>query len=122
MKRLYNILLLLSGISFIAIVTSGKISFTCILKNLFGICCPGCGLTRSFKAILNFDLYDAFKYNILGIPLFLLCIITFIGLIIDIIKNKDATIKFYFKIFTKYYIGIIILLIITTIINNINGI
>jgi len=122
MKRIINISLLFLGILFIFITTNGYIKFNCIFKSLFSVCCPGCGLTRSFKAILNFDLYDAFKYNILGIPLFLLCIITFIGLIIDIIKNKDATIKFYFKIFTKYYIGIIILLIITTIINNINGI
>jgi len=122
MKRLYNILLLLSGISFIAIVTSGKISFTCILKNLFGICCPGCGLTRSFRAILQLDFYNAFNYNILGIPLFIFGIITCISLIIDIIKNDNSNINYIINFLSKYYIFVITLIIITMVINNIRGI
>lgn len=122
MKRIHNILILIFGISFIFITTSGYIKLNCLFKSLFDICCPGCGLTRAFKSMLNFNLYNAFKYNILGIPLFILCIVAFISLIIDIIRNKNTTIMFYFKIFSKYYIGIIIILIITMIINNVNGI
>ena len=122
MKRLFNILLLLFGISFVIIVTSGIINFTCVLKKLFGICCPGCGLTRSFKSILQLDFYSAFNYNILGIPLFIFGIITCIGLIIDTIKNDNKTITFILRILEKYYIFIIILVIIAMIINNIRGI
>lgn len=122
MKRLINILLLLFGIGFVVIVTSGIINFTCIFKDLFDICCPGCGLTRSFKSILQFDFYGAFNYNILGIPLFIFGIITCIGLIIDIIKNDNKTINNILVIFKKYYIIIIILVVITMIINNIRGI
>ena len=122
MKRLINILILIFGISFIFIATSGYVKLNCLFKSIFDISCPGCGLTRSFRSILNFDLYNAFKYNILGIPLFILCIVTIISLIIDIIRGKDTTIKFYFNIFSRYYIGIIIILVVTMIINNINGI
>jgi len=122
MKRLFNILLLLLGISFIVIITSGIINYTCIFKNLFGICCPGCGLTRSFRSIIQLDFYSAFNYNILGIPLFIFGIITCIGLVIDIIKNDNRTIHYILILLEKYYIFIIILVIIAMIINNIRGI
>lgn len=122
MKRLINILLLLFSISFIIVVTSGIIDYNCIFKDLFGIRCPGCGLTRSFRSIFNLDFYSAFNYNILGIPLFIVGIVTYIGLIIDIIKNNNKTVVFLMNIFKNYYIYIICLIVITMIINNIRGI
>lgn len=122
MKRLINILLLIFGISFIWIVTSGIINVYCLFKSLFGIRCPGCGLTRSFRSILSLDFYSAFNYNILGIPLCIVGIIVLISMIIDIIRNDNKTINYIFKFLKKYYVVIIILIIITTIINNINGI
>ena len=122
MKRIYNILILFFGTTFILIMTSGLIKYSCIFKKIIGIRCPGCGLTRSFRAIINLDFYNAFNYNILGIPLFIICIVFFISITVDIIRNKNNTILFINKILKKYYILIIILLGITTIINNINGI
>lgn len=122
MKRLINILLLIFGISFIWIVTSGIININCLFKSLFGIRCPGCGLTRSFRSILNLDFYSAFNYNILGIPLFIIGVVIIISMIIDIIRNDNETIIYIFDFLKKYYIIIIIILIITTIINNIKGI
>ena len=122
MKRLINILLLIFGISFIWIVTSGIINVNCLFKSLFKIRCPGCGLTRSFRAIFNLDFYSAFNYNAFGIPLFIIGVVIIISMIIDIIKNKNKTIIYIFNFFKKYYIIIIIILIITIIINNIKGI
>ena len=122
MKRLINILLLIFGISFIWIVTSGTINVNCIFKTLFDIRCPGCGLTRSFRAIFDLDFYKAFNYNILGIPLFITLVITLVSMIIDIIGNNNKTITYIFNFLKKYYIIIIIIIVITTIINNIKGI
>ena len=84
MKRHINILLLIFGISFIWIVTNGIIKLECVFKSLFSVRCPGCGLTRSFRSILNLDFYNAFNYNILGIPLFIIGIV----IIISILKEK----------------------------------
>ena len=42
----------------------------CPLNHLVGIPCPFCGLTRSFLEIGQFNLVEAVKYHILGIPLF----------------------------------------------------
>ena len=122
MKRIVNILILFSGILFIYIVVSGLIPFECLLKKLFDIRCPGYGLTRSFRDIINLNFGSAIKYNILGIPLFIIIFDLSIGLSIDIILNTNETLKYINKFFKKNYIIIIFILIITGIINNINGI
>ena len=122
MKRLINIFILIFSISFVIIIVSGNFKLDCIIKDMFNICCPGCGLTRSFRAILNFNFIEAIYYNILGIPLFICGIILFISFIIDIIKNNNKTIIMINNILNKYYAAIVILVIITFIINNINGI
>ena len=49
----------------------------CIFRLLYGVSCPGCGLTRAYKSILNLDLKSAFYYHPLfwTIPIILyLCI------------------------------------------------
>ena len=73
-KRIINLIILLSGTLFIFIIVTGKVNVECLFKKIFHISCPGCGLTRSFRSILNLDFINAFKYNILGIPLFILII------------------------------------------------
>ena len=121
-KRIINLIILLSGTLFIFIIVTGKVNVECLFKKIFHISCPGCGLTRSFRSILNLDFINAFKYNILGIPLFVSFIVFSIMLIFDIIKNSNTSIKAIMNVFKNYYLIIIFILIITTIINNINGI
>lgn len=122
MKRVINLIILIIGTLFVYIATSGIITLKCPFKYFLNIRCPGCGLTRSFRAILNLDFISSFKYNILGIPLFIFCILFIIFLIRDIIINSNATIKGINNFLSKNYTIIIIILIITMIINNINGI
>ena len=118
MKRLINIVILLFSSLFAITVLSGKIKVDCLFKRILGISCPGCGLTRSIKS----DIITSFKYNIFGPILFILFIVSIIFLIRYIIKNEDKTIKYIYKLFSKYYYIIIICLIISMIINNIRGI
>lgn len=40
-----------------------KFKTICILKNVFGIDCAGCGGTRMVIALLHLDFYQAFRYN-----------------------------------------------------------
>ena len=94
--------------------------FECIFLKYLGIACPGCGLTRAFRYIVKLDFVNAFKMNILSIPLFILMIVLFVMIIIDIIKDKFYTERFLMYLWTKYKYLILILLIITMIVNNLN--
>jgi hypothetical protein len=47
----------------------------CIIKNLTGFDCPGCGLTRSILHFTHADISRSLDLNILGIPLFILFVI-----------------------------------------------
>ena len=94
----------------------------CLFKTLFHIPCPGCGLTRGFKALFKLDIIGSFKYNILCIPLFIF-IVYYLYLIVSDLINKDK--KTYERIklfFNKYYIIIIILIILSEIINIVRNI
>jgi len=48
---------------------------TCLIKEIIGIPCPGCGMTRAYISLMHFDIKVAFYYH----PLFVLpAIIAFI--------------------------------------------
>ena len=122
MKKNINILLLIFLIGVVLIFTSNKFSYECPFKMLFGMCCPSCGLTRSFRAIYDFDFLGSFNYNILGIPLFIVGIIICFSLVIDIIRDRNNTIRYIFMFLNKYYLFVFLLLIITTILKNVRDI
>lgn len=43
----------------------------CMFKNITGLDCPGCGLSRSFIFLLKGDIPRSVSYHALGIPVFL---------------------------------------------------
>ncbi|MBN2221358.1 MAG: DUF2752 domain-containing protein [Vallitaleaceae bacterium] len=61
-------------------------STSCVYKNIFGIPCPGCGMTRSYKALLKLDFQQAFYYH----PLFFLVPILFLFILVQfcLLKKK----------------------------------
>jgi hypothetical protein len=57
---------LLSGILFASAVVSPfhrEVFSVCLLKDIFGIPCPGCGLTRAFLFLAHGDLRSAMGLN-----------------------------------------------------------
>ena len=122
MNRFKNIVILLGINLFAFICISDKLKSDCIFKRIFGIRCPACGLTRSVRALLKFDIITSFKYNIFGPILFVLFVIFIIFIIKDIITNKDKTIKYTYKLLSKYYYIVVACLLISMIVNNIRGI
>lgn len=117
-KRLIVFFLLLS--IFLFLILFG-LNFNCPIKSLFHISCPGCGLTRSIRSLLEFKIEKSLYYNILGIPLFLFFITCYLLIGIDIIKKRNYLSSFLTKLSSHYKL-IIILLIITFILNNIHNI
>ena len=120
MKRIVNLFLLLFGMAIIYVLVFEMISVECIFKRLFHIRCVGCGLTRSFQAILKGEFLSAIEYNILGIPLFFFLFLIGIFLIVDIITNQWRTLHMLERILKKYRKLIITIIVLVMIINNIS--
>ena len=115
-----NIYLIFFILIYLLLVLNNKIP--CIFKSIFQIPCPFCGLTRAFKELFKLNISKALFYNILSIPLFIFFIYWFILFIKDIIKKENKSFDIISNLFSKYYLIIIILVIISWILNIIHGI
>ena len=116
-----QILLLLIILLVFGILVVFIFDIDCIFKKIFHIPCPGCGLTRAFKALLKGNILLAFNYNILTIPICIFLLTTVTLLIIDYIQKEKYLQKFFLTL-KKNYIFIIIILIISFITNIINNV
>ena len=81
-KRL--VVLTLIGLSAVFLVSlllrpsTGDYFTVCGFKNFTGLPCPGCGLTHSFCALGGGHLGEAFAFNLMGPPLFLVFVLVWI--------------------------------------------
>lgn len=116
MKQIKKILLLCLVVFLFLFIY--YVPYECPFQKWLHIACPGCGLTRAFIAILHGHFFTSLQYNLLGIPLFLLCILLLFLLIIDIISKKDHFIK-VFHFLEKHSLLLFLIAIINMIINNI---
>ncbi len=93
----------------------------CVFKTITGIPCPGCGLSRGFRALFLGDFLKAERYNILTIPIFIFFVCSLILMIIDFFKKTNKVEKFLNKL-SRYYLIIIFMILSSFIINVIRGI
>ena len=109
---------LLIIVIFIYIILGNYFHFyiPCFIHEIFGIYCPGCGITRMLLSIIKLDFIGAFRYNPLLFILLPFGLYLFIDNIYSIYKNKEPIYK---KINNKVWIILIIILIIYGILRNI---
>lgn len=118
-NRLINVfILIIVSILFVMLFVL-KIEIPCMFKTILGISCAGCGMTRAVNEILNLNFIQAFKYNMLSVPLVIFGIVSVFMIIYDTIKNSDNFLKFIDKVFTKFWYIFVILIILSMVINNI---
>lgn len=122
MKRLKSLFIIILLFLIFVLFLKYNLEWECIFKKSLHIACPGCGLTRSLRALLSLNLVESIKYNILGIPIFLIGVISIAMIIKDLIKNEETFMPMLYEIMNKFYKFIFIVLVITMIINNINGV
>lgn len=66
---------------------------TCGFKQLFGIPCPSCGLSRSAYAFAHFEWINAFKHHLMGPILFIMVIIFVMVLAMELLSGKTVQFK-----------------------------
>ena len=66
----------------------GRYFTICGFKVFTGLPCPGCGMTHSFCALGNGDVGDAFRFNALGPPLFVVAILVWLRSLFVIAGRK----------------------------------
>lgn len=92
----------------------------CPIKNLFGISCFGCGLTRGFIEILHFRFKSATICNVMSVPLFFGILLYFILAVADIFYDKNYIEKIEKQLAKKYmYFIYLLILTVSSILNNI---
>jgi len=91
-------------------ILSSFITFPdCSIYKLTGFYCPGCGSTRSFLALLDFNLVTSFLYNPTVIYSAFIVILYMFFQIIDRILKKE---KFFMPFHNIYiYIGLFVFII-----------
>lgn len=117
-NRIKNLCILIVLTIFLLVIEI--IPVNCFFKQITGISCPACGMTRAFHSIMNFNFYKAFSYNILSIPLFIFISISFLIFIYEIISNKFNYAPYILKILSNKYVIILItfFIIVSFILNN----
>ena len=130
-KKINIIFLTLSGAGYIWLYLNfthffaSQSKFTvCLFKNVTGIPCPSCGITRSILSLAHGNIQEAFYLNPLGIIVFGAIIIIPVWIITDLLIQKNSFGLFYKsmeKTFQKRWVAIAAIIGILLIwFNNIN--
>jgi len=65
-KVFITLIIILGGIFYLKVLSPMfNIHIPCIFKKVTGLDCPGCGMTRAILALLDGDIYQAFRWNML---------------------------------------------------------
>lgn len=118
-NRIKNICILTILTLFLLVIKF--IPVTCIFKQVTGIYCPACGMTRAFHSILNLNFINAFCYNMLSIPLFIFIVSSFIILIYETLIGKFEYVPRLLKLLSNKLVLVIIfaMIFMSFIVNNI---
>lgn len=101
-KRLIAVLSF-TALYFLIVWLLSRFGISCVFRWLFGIRCPGCGMTHAALALLRLDFAAAFAYHpmVFSVPLLYLYVLT------DghVFKNKRLNIAVIILIFSGFLIN-----------------
>lgn len=94
-----------------------NIGIPCVYYELSGLYCPGCGMTRATFSLLQFDFYQAIRYNAFSIVIIPLIVLYAIGGLYAWLLNK--TNFMYNKIPSIIWVIFILVLLLYGVLRNI---
>ena len=93
------------------------IGFICVSRELTGLYCSGCGMTRAVLSLLKLDFYQAFRYNAFSVILIPILFFYFYGEVYAYCFNEKNFIAH--KIPMMFWVVIIVLMLIYGVLRNI---
>lgn len=63
-QRRLAVLLLMAAYFAAAYCLLDRFGITCVFLELFGVPCPGCGMTRALRALVRLDFRQAVRHNV----------------------------------------------------------
>ena len=93
------------------------IGFICVSRELTGLYCSGCGMTRAVLSLLKLDFYQAFRYNAFSVILIPILFFYFYGEVYAYCLNEKNFIAQ--KIPMMFWVVIIVLMLIYGVLRNI---
>ena len=63
-RKKFLLLLLLLLYFTVAYIAMNYYNITCVFLKVFGVPCPGCGMTRAVLSLIRLDFCGAFKHNV----------------------------------------------------------
>ena len=123
-KKVLKLILALTGLAILTITIflfyylnkNYNVSLFCLIYEVTGLYCPGCGMTRAVISLLNLDFYQAFRYNIFAIFLLPLLTVYFFSEVYCWIFEKENIL--FSKIPEWFWVFIFISMIIFGILRN----
>lgn len=82
--------------SFVA-TNESDLSF-CLMRDITGVPCPSCGITRSVTTLAQGQLAEALWWNPLGLLMFASMITFPAWIFYDVIRRKDTFYKFFIRV------------------------
>jgi hypothetical protein len=85
----------------------------CLIKTLFGINCPVCGITRSVLSMLHFNFSQAFLYHPLGPVIAILLILIFSYFLLTFLFREKMNVRWSreVRLFSRIDTSLVILLV-----------
>jgi hypothetical protein len=74
----------------ISVFDSGYENTLCVIKNITGYPCPGCGMGRASIELFKGNIAQSLHFHLWAIPLHLALIISFFWMLRDVLKNSDS--------------------------------
>jgi peptidoglycan/LPS O-acetylase OafA/YrhL len=119
LKNLFFVMVILLAIAvgyYFVCLNFPKFVIKCVFKEITGLRCPGCGVTRMLVSFMSLDFYEGFKYNIfLTITLPFVVYVIIYGCYVYITDRKWG------KFFNTSCCVYVILLVLWGIVRNIIG-
>ena len=70
----------------------------CLFKKITTIPCPSCGSTRSVLELVKGNVYNALRWNPLGLISFVVMVVSPLWIVVDLITKSDTLLQMYLQI------------------------